>query len=162
VPAVHGWFNDAATTAMLLEQRDEFNEADAHAWVERAIAASGEDRKWAIAIPDLDRAAGFTAVYGIGGQLAPEVGLLVDGSLRSGGVGSEALRQTLERAFDEHAAHRVYARILAKNEASKRLFEGLGFRREGLLRNHVKRGGELIDVELWGLLRDELAYPKPT
>lgn len=155
-PAVHSWFNDPETTATLLEQRPAFTEEEARAWVDRAIEERGDDRKWAMDVPGMDVAAGFTALYGLGGQLAPEVGILVSPLVRGRGVAREALRLTLEQAFHTHGAPRVYARILATNQASQRLFASLGFRQEGTMRAHVTRDLEVIDVELWGLLRDEL------
>jgi RimJ/RimL family protein N-acetyltransferase len=159
--AVRAWFEDAETTAMLLEQRDGLSDSAARAWVERAIAGGGEDRKWAIAVDGLDRAAGFTALYGVGRQLAPEIGILIAPEARGMGVGRRALELTVEEAFNEAGAHRLYARILATNEASKSLFSSLGFRHEGTMRGHVQRERQLIDVELWGLLRGEWRPPAP-
>jgi RimJ/RimL family protein N-acetyltransferase len=157
VAAVHSWFNDAATTAALLEQRASFAVEDARDWVERAIADGGEDRKWALDVPGIDTAAGFTALYGLDRQIAPEVGILLAPPARGRGLAAQALRLTVEQAFEALGAHRVYARILSSNDASRHVFASLGFRQEGTLRAHVRRGETLIDVELWGLLRDELA-----
>jgi RimJ/RimL family protein N-acetyltransferase len=140
---------------MLLEQREGLTEREARDWVERAVAEEGEDRKWAIVLEGLDRAAGFTALYGLGRQLAPEIGLLIAPEVRGEGVGRRALSLTIDRAFAELSAHRLYARILSFNDASKSLFASLGFRHEGTMRGHVQRGRELHDVELWGLLRSE-------
>jgi RimJ/RimL family protein N-acetyltransferase len=159
--AVHSWFNDPTTTATLLEQRRSFSEEDASAWVQRAIEETGPDRKFALDVAGMDVAAGFTALYGLGGQLAPEVGVLVSPLARGKGIARDALRLTLEQAFGAHSSPRVYARILATNEASKRLFSGLGFRQEGTMRAHVTRDLEVIDVELWGLLRNEFATSEP-
>jgi ribosomal-protein-alanine N-acetyltransferase len=154
--AVHRWFSDPAITEGLLEQRQSFSEDEARDWVERAMDTSGEDRKWAVAIGGGERAVGFTALYGLGRQTAPELGVLIgDRGQRGRGVGREAIRQTARRAF-ELGAHRVYARVLAGNDASVRAFEALGFRREGVMRRHVRRGGVLIDCELWGLLPEDL------
>ena len=155
--AVHRWFNDRSATEGLLEQRDSFSEREAADWVERAIADEGEDRKWAVVADGGGEASGFVALYGIGRQIAPELGVLIgDPSARGRGVGREAIRMAAARAFDL-GAHRVYARILTRNEASRRAFESVGFRREGVMRDHVRRGDELLDVEMWGLLRADLA-----
>jgi [ribosomal protein S5]-alanine N-acetyltransferase len=154
--AVHRWFNDRGATDGLLEQRDSFSERQAADWVERALDTEGEDRKWAVVVDAAD-ACGFVALYGIGRQIAPELGVLIaDPEARGKGVGREAIRRAAARAF-ERGAHRVYARILARNEASQRAFESVGFRREGVMRDHVRRGDELLDVELWGLLPRDLA-----
>jgi ribosomal-protein-alanine N-acetyltransferase len=149
------WFSDPGITEGLLEQRESFSAADARGWVERAMDTSGEDRKWAVTVEGGERAVGFTALYGLGRQTAPELGALIaDRGLRGKGVGREAMRQTARRAF-ELGAHRVYSRVLAGNDASARVLRGLGFRREGVMRRHVRRRGALIDCELWGLLPED-------
>jgi RimJ/RimL family protein N-acetyltransferase len=156
--AVHAWFNDESTTGMLLEQRESFSEDDARIWVDRARIEGGPDSKWAIEVDGIEGAAGFAALYGTGGQLAPEVGLVVTPEARGRGVGQQALRKTLRWAFDgTPAAHRVYARILTVNEPSQRMFAALGFKREGVMPGHVRRGEELLDVEIWGLARDDFS-----
>ena len=149
--AVHRWFNSPAATANLLEHRDEFSEADAAAWVERAMDDSGEDRKWAVEFEGVDEAVGYTALYGLGRQTAPELGAIVaDDRVVGKGVGREAERLTNKIAYEEFGAHKVYGRIPATNEAAKKAVIYNGWKQEGVLRNHVRRGGELIDVELWG------------
>jgi len=159
-PAVHRWFNSPAAIANLLEHRDEFSEEDARRWVERAMDTSGEDRKWAIVVQGIDEAVGYTALYGLGRQTAPELGAIVgDERVRGMGVGREAERLTNLRAFEEFGAHKVYGRIPATNEAAKKAVIYNGWQREGILRRHVRHGDELIDVEVWGGFREDLPEP---
>jgi ribosomal-protein-alanine N-acetyltransferase len=154
--AVHRWFNDRDATEGLLEQRESFSQREAADWVDRALDTGGEDRKWAVLAEGGDGPCGFVALYGLGRQIAPELGVLIaDPRARGRGVGREAIRRAAARAF-ELGAHRVYARILARNDASRRAFEAVGFQREGVMRSHVRRGDDLLDVELWGLLPDRL------
>ena len=78
--AVHRWFNNPEVTASLMEVRDQFTIEDAEGWVARAIAndvEGGEDRKFAITIEGREEPVGFTALYGLGRQLAPELGVMV-------------------------------------------------------------------------------------
>ncbi len=149
--AVHRWFNSPGATANLLEHRDEFSEADAEAWVERAMKTDGDDRKWAVMVEGIDEPVGFTALYGVGGAAAPELGAIMgDDRIRGMGVGREAERLTNKRAYEEFGAHKVYGRIPATNEAAKKAVIYNGWVQEGVLRRHARHGGELIDVELWG------------
>lgn len=162
--AVHRWFNSPAATANLLEQRDQFSEEDARRWVERAIEQAGdpdaEDRKWAIEVDGIEEPVGYTALYGLGRQTAPELGTIVgDDRVRGMGVGREAERLTNLKAFEEFGAHKVYGRIPATNEAAKKAVIYNGWKQEGILRKHVRHGGELIDVELWGGFRGDLPEP---
>lgn len=150
--AVHRWFNTPQVIAGLVEQRESFSEEDARRWVERAAATSGPDRKWAVVVGDRPDPVGFTALYGLGRQAAPELGILIgEPDLWGRGVGSEAQRQTIARAFDELGAHRVMELILAENQRARRVVERLGFELEGIMRGHVRRGERLLDVAVYGV-----------
>jgi RimJ/RimL family protein N-acetyltransferase len=162
--AVHRWFNSPAATANLVEHRESFSEEDARRWVERAIEqaadAKAEDRKWAIAVEGIEEAVGYTALYGLRRQTAPELGAIVgDERVAGRGVGREAERLTNLKAFEEFGAHKVYGRIPVTNEAAKKAVIYNGWRQEGVLRRHVRHGKELIDVELWGGFREDLPDP---
>jgi RimJ/RimL family protein N-acetyltransferase len=165
VEAVHRWFNSPAATANLLEHREtEFTEEDARRWVERAIEQSGnptsEDRKWAVVVEGIEGPVGFTALYGLRRQTAPELGAIMgDERVRGRGVGREAERLTNLKAFEEFGAHKVYGRIPASNEAAKKAVIYNGWKQEGVLRKQVRRGDELLDVELWGGFREDLPEP---
>jgi ribosomal-protein-alanine N-acetyltransferase len=150
--AVHRWFNTPQVIEGLVEQRESFGPEEARRWVERAAHEEGADRKWAVTVDERPEPAGFTALYGLGRQAAPELGILIgDPDLWGRGVGTEAQRLTIARAFDEHGAHRVVELILADNGAARRVVERLGFELEGTMRGHVSRGGRLLDVAVYGL-----------
>jgi ribosomal-protein-alanine N-acetyltransferase len=155
--AVQRWFNDRRVTENMMEQREGMTREQAEAWVERAMAAEGPDRKWAVLLGGDPTPVGFTALYGLGGQLAPELGCVIaDPAAWGKGVGREAERLTLERAFGELGAHRVYGRIPAPNEAAKRVVTWLGWSREGVMREHIRRpDGTLVDCEIWGITAAE-------
>ena len=150
---VHRWFNTPQAIEGLVEQRETFSEDDARQWVVRAAGASGPDRKWAVTVDERPEPVGFTALYGLGAQAAPELGILIgEPDLWGRGVGTEAQRLTIARAFDEFGVHRVLELILADNERARKVVERLGFKLEGMMRGHVRRGGRLLDVAVYGLL----------
>jgi RimJ/RimL family protein N-acetyltransferase len=152
---VHRWFNTPQAIEGLVEYRDSFDEDDARDWVDRAVAPGGPDRKWTIALSDRPEPVGFTALYGLGRQTAPELGILIgDPEAWGQGVGTEAQRLTIERAFSEHDAHRVTQLILAENERARHVVEGLGFMLEGTMRGQVRREDALLDVAVYGLPRE--------
>jgi RimJ/RimL family protein N-acetyltransferase len=153
--AVHRWFNNPNATATLMEQRSGFSEPESGRWVERAMDDSGEDRKYAIMVEGHDEPVGFTALYGLGRQTAPELGALIGDDVRGKGVGRRAEALTIAMAFGEFGAHRVYGRIPADNEAAKRVVTSLGWRHEGTMRGHLRRDGDLVDCEVWGVLPEE-------
>ena len=102
---------------------------------------SGEDRKYAIVVEGYGEPVGFTALYGLFRQTAPELGALIGDDVRGKGVGRRAEALTLAKAFDEFGAHRVYGRIPARNEVAKKTVAGLGWKHEGTMRAHLRRDG---------------------
>ena len=72
------------------------------------------------------------------------------------GFATEAARAVVAWAFDALDLHRVHASCFPRNPASGRVLEKLGMQREGRSREHVKKWGEYLDLERYGLLRGEL------
>jgi RimJ/RimL family protein N-acetyltransferase len=154
--AVHRWFNNPEATKSLMEQRDGFSLEQAEAWAVRAMDDSGEDRKYAIVVEGYAEPVGFTALYGLFRQTAPELGALIGDDVRGKGVGRRAEALTIKKAFDEFGAHRVYGRIPARNEIAKKTVASQGWVHEGTMRGHLARKGEPPDdCEVWGVLPDE-------
>src|SRR5260221_11239821 len=136
--AVYRWFNNPEATRTLMEQRDGFSLEEAEAWVRGAMDGSGEDRKYAIVVEGYGEPVGFTALYGLFRQTAPELGALIGDDVRGKGVGRRAEALTIPRAFGEFGAHRVYGRIPARNEGGKKTVAGLGWNNRGTSRGHLR------------------------
>jgi len=71
------------------------------------------------------------------------------------GYGSEALHLIVSHAFNKINLHKVYAGVIKGNAASKRLFEKMEFREEGVLRQHFYLNGKYRDMYRLGLLKKE-------
>ena len=71
------------------------------------------------------------------------------------GYATEAGRALVDFGFGELALERVYAQVIAGNDASCRVLEKLGMTYEGVRRSHVRLGRRLHDLLLYGLLREE-------
>lgn len=77
---------------------------------------------------------------------------------RGKGYASAALRSLIHYAFLWHnpTLRRLTAKVFADNEASLRLFEGLGFKREATMREgHIYPEGTTVDAVILGLLKGE-------
>ena len=81
-------------------------------------------------------------------------------ALRSGqwgrGLAAEAVALALQWGFRSLGLHRIEADIDPRNANSRRLLERLGFSSEGILRERYFAGGEAGDIELFGLLAQEM------
>ncbi len=85
-----------------------------------------------------------------------ELGWVLDPVHSGQGFGTEAVRELLRLCFDELGVRRVVANCFADNEASWRLMERLGMRREQhAVRESLHRTGEWLDVFGYALLADE-------
>ena len=67
------------------------------------------------------------------------------------GYMTEAIRLGLHHAFGPLGLHRVEANIQPHNEASRRVVEKCGFRREGFSPRYLKIQGEWSDHERWAI-----------
>jgi RimJ/RimL family protein N-acetyltransferase len=70
----------------------------------------------------------------------------------------------LRFAFDRLRLHKIVSHVYATNPVAQKFTLGLGFRQEGLLRQHVRLGPHAgwMDLYVNGLLREELAEPRRT
>ena len=73
------------------------------------------------------------------------------------GYVAEAMPALIAFAFETLGLHRLEADVDPRNEASVRVVERLGFRREGLLRERYHVLGDVQDSLMFGLLRPEWA-----
>lgn len=84
-----------------------------------------------------------------------EIGLFLAPEHWRQGYGTEASELVVDCAFRECRAHRVVARVLDGNDASRRIWEKLGFRHEAVHREATFRGGEYVDVHRYAVLEGE-------
>lgn len=77
---------------------------------------------------------------------------LADPATRGRGVGAVVEYLVLSFVFERLGLNRLWCEVFLDNEAVWRTHEGFGFRREALLRDHVRKGGVFKDVVGLGLL----------
>ena len=90
-----------------------------------------------------------------------EVGITLDPAYQGQGYATEALESVLAYLFVDLGKHRVYGRVDPRNEASIRLLERVGMRKEGHLREAVWANGEWTDDAIYGILEQEWQSHKP-
>ncbi|PFA66459.1 GNAT family N-acetyltransferase [Bacillus sp. AFS015802] len=113
--------------------------------------------RFAIRLKDDGRIIGFVELDGIlwthrVGWIAISIG---DGEAWGKGYGREAMECLLAYAFHELNLYRLQLTVFSYNERAIRLYESLGFMKEGNYRQFLQRDGTRYDMLLYGLLADE-------
>lgn len=132
-----------------------YSEDDARAFIHRV---NNEDPPMAFAIASASEAFGVIAyvagkdVY----RFSAEVGYWIGEDYWGRGIMTEALDTFSAYLFETFEINRLYAGIFSSNPASARVLEKAGYTREGILRAHVTKNGELLDEYLYSRLRPGL------
>lgn len=84
-----------------------------------------------------------------------EIGWVFHPAIHGRGLATEATKAVMDLAFGELGAHRVYAELDARNEASARLCEIHGMRQEALLKEREIVDDEWHDVAIYAITADE-------
>jgi RimJ/RimL family protein N-acetyltransferase len=84
-----------------------------------------------------------------------ELGFALGQAFWRRGYMADALPRLIDFAFGQLGFWRVFGDVDPRNARSIRALEGLGFRREGVLREHYLAQGQPQDAVVYGLLRQE-------
>ena len=88
-------------------------------------------------------------------KMQADIGFTLAPAYQKRGYAAEAVRGMLDHLFRVRGLHKVSAEADARNIASARLLERVGFVREGLLRAHTWIKNEWTDDLIYGVLADE-------
>lgn len=134
------WTDIAQAEAMIAEARQAYRD--------------GGLARYAIALADTNRLIGICNLRGFFEQNRRcELGYALGRAYWGQGFAAEALEALLGHAFYVLDINRIEADIDPRNEASARLLEKLGFRREGYMPERWIVHGEKADTAFYGLLR---------
>lgn len=120
-------------------------------------------------LADLTKYASYRWFVGVGGEVVgsvslknishsmgyAEIGYGIAEEHHGKGIGTAAARLLVSRIFQETWLRKLIALVHDKNHASRRVLEKLGFRQEGLLREHYLIRSRPVDEILYGLLKQD-------
>lgn len=159
---LHAWQNDPAIRDLIMGFRGPVRRETTAEWI-AAVVDQNLKTRTVFAIRGAAGLLGTVQLHAIDwvhrtAMLGIHVGVE---QARGAGVGRAATALILDYGFAGLDLRRIALEVLASNSPAARLYEGLGFRREGVLRQAFLRNGVHEDVWLYGLLKAEFAVALP-
>lgn len=74
---------------------------------------------------------------------------------RGKGYSTVAAQQTIDFGFQHLGLNRIYLEVQSSNLAAIKLYERLGFKREGLIRQAQFKNGKFLDEIIMGILKED-------
>lgn len=159
---VNAWQNDPEIRDLIMGFRGPVRLETTAEWV-RNIAEQNLKSRVVFAIRAAGAIRGVVQLHSIDWvQRTATLGIYVgEPGDRGAGLGEAAVALLLDYAFNGLDLHRVALEVIASNARARRLYERMGFVREGSLREAYQRGGRREDIELFALLKSEWSFAPP-
>lgn len=150
------WVNDAEVTRTLAIGAAVVDRQAEQAWIEKTNA-SGNDALFGIVVQETDRLIGSTGFNQIDFRhRSASLGMMIgEKSVWGKGYGTEATALTVHYAFSELHLNRVQLHVYEYNLRAMRVYEKVGFLREGVLRQEHVYDGRFWDTVVMAILREE-------
>jgi [ribosomal protein S5]-alanine N-acetyltransferase len=150
------WFNDPDVTRLLLRYRP-LTLAEEIEFLQR-MRSSETDLVLGIALCETDALIGMTGLHHIEARNRhASFGISIGEKQHWGkGYGTEATGLVIRHAFQTLNLNRLWLHVYEYNTRAIRVYEKLGFRMEGRLRQDTFREGRYWDTLVMGVLREEV------
>lgn len=147
----------AAVAATTLTIPHPYPDGVAEAWIAtHAVAwAAGVAAQYAVTATTNGALVGAVTVALTPAHAGAELGYWISESAWGQGYATEAATALCAYAFAALGVHRIQARHFTNNPASGRVMQKLGMRREGVLREAVRKDGRFADLTLYAVLAPE-------
>ena len=154
-PVIAPWFNDPEIRRMLRRQQP-INLISEEEYIAKAYR-SEHDLVLGISVQETDRLIGAAGLHGIDftnrhAMFGISIGVKEDWDH---GHGTEATALMLQHAFETLNLNRVWLYVYEDNERGIKVYERIGFQREGVLRQDLFRNGRYWDTVTMAILREE-------
>jgi ribosomal-protein-alanine N-acetyltransferase len=150
------WFNDPEVTRLIQRYRP-ITLAEEQEFLQR-LRSSETDLALGIALRESDQLIGATGLHHIDARNRhASFGISIGEKQHWGkGYGTEATGLMMRYAFQTLNLNRLWLHVYEYNARAIRVYEKLGFRVEGRLRQDTFREGRYWDTLVMGVLREEL------
>jgi RimJ/RimL family protein N-acetyltransferase len=157
VERTYRWHNDSRLYATLGDQFRLVSMASEKEWLKQKVSYKSTEVNLAICLKPNGEHIGNIYLRDIDWVTRRAVLHIFIGcsEQRGKGYGSAAVDQLLKLAFRELNLNRVNLQVLADNRGAIHLYEKVGFKTEGRLRQHVFKDGQFKDMLVMGIMPDE-------
>ncbi len=127
---------------------------DALGWIKNHKKSFDEDRSYTWAITDQVSKTLYGAITLSNNRVFNhgEIAYFIGEEYWGKGYGTEAAKAIVDFGFKEKDLHKVFARFFKSNPASGRIMQKIGMVQEGILKDHVKKDGEYVDLIYYGII----------
>jgi len=137
-----------------------YSEEQARQWIANAMDLFGRGKSAVFAM-ELKQGGDLAGTIGLRDidleHSQAELGFWVAVECWGQGYATEAAQAVLGFGFEQLGLNRIYAHHMVRNPASGHVLARIGMKREGLLRQRVRKWGVFEDVVLMALLRQDCA-----
>ena len=123
-----------------------------------AMQSADKTKTFAFAITVEDKVIGSIGIFrcdNIHFRTA-EMGYYIDEPYWGKGIGTSAIKQICSYIFKYTDIIRIFAEPFSYNTASCRILEKSGFQCEGLLRKNAVKNGNVLDMKMYSLIKEEI------
>ena len=154
---INGWRNDPALISLLGAPFRYINLSTEEAWFSGYMKSRGESVRCAICEENSDEIIGLVSLMSVDYMnQSAELHIMIGNRENQGrGAGTFAIKEILRHAFQNMNLHRVELMVMENNERAQRLYEKLGFIREGVKRKSHFKDGRFMDAILYAVLKEE-------
>lgn len=134
-----------------------YSQEDALNWIENHSENYNSNRIYEFAITDKVTGNLYGAIALTNNQNFNngEIAYWVGEDYWGNGFATESAKAILEFAFLKKQYHKVFARYFNSNPASGRVMQKLGMKKEGILKEHVKKENRYEDLVYYGIIKHE-------
>ena len=157
LPLTLKWHNQTDIIEMYAGNPFPVNEEMERKWYEKILTSNFPVTVFGIELIENNKLIGLTILRDINliNRSAETAIYIGDQNERSKGYSKEALKLTLNFAFNNLGLHRVFLSVREDNVAALGLYEKLGFIREGILRDSIYKNGKYLSLIIMSILEEE-------
>lgn len=143
VETYHQWRNDTDVMKNTSPELDIFTLAESEEFI-RNISKSSNSKSYIISLKERDKSIGMVSLINIDykNQNAECIIDIGEKDYWGNGFGQEAMQLLINYSFLEMNLHKVYLRVFSFNERAIKLYERIGFVKEGELKEQLFRNGK--------------------